>query len=249
MLAITLRELRSMFRSPLAWTLLAVVQFILAWIFLVQVEEFIQIQPRLAKLSTAPGVTDLVATPLLSSASLIIMFLIPLMSMRLFSDEYRSGTFSLLLSAPISMTAIVLGKYLALMLFLSVLLVLTAAMPLSLLLGGSLDLGKLSAGLLGLELALAGFAAIGLFFSSITSRPTVAATGSYGLLLFLWVINLASGTGETGSALFAWISPISHLQNMFSGLISSADLIYFLLLTTGFLALSIRRLESRRSQN
>ena len=249
MFAITLRELRSMFRSPLAWTLLAVVQFILAWIFLVQVEEFIQIQPRLAKLATAPGVTDLVATPLLSSASLIIMFLTPLMSMRLFSDEYRSGTFNLLLSAPISMTAIVLGKYLALVLFLSILLVVTAAMPLSLLLGGNLDLGKLSAGLLGLELALAGFGAIGLFFSSITSRPTVAATGTYGLLLFLWVINLASGAGEKGSALFAWISPVSHLQNMFSGLVSSADLIYFLLLITGFLALSIRRLESRRGQS
>jgi len=249
MLAITMRELRSMFRSPLAWTLLAVVQFILAWIFLVQVEEFMQIQPRLAKLATAPGITDLVATPLLSSASLIIMFLIPLMSMRLFNDEYRSGTFSLLLSAPISMTSIVLGKYLALMLFLTLLLVVTAAMPLSLLLGGSLDLGKLSAGLLGLELALTSFAAIGLFFSSITSRPTVAATGTYGLLLFLWVINLASGAGEQGSALFAWISPLSHLQNMFSGLVSSADLIYFLLLTISFLALSIRRLESRRGQN
>ncbi len=249
MLAITLRDLKSMFRSPLAWSLLAVVQFILAWIFLVQVEEFIQIQPRLAKLSSAPGITDLVATPLLNSASLIIMFLIPLMSMRLLSDEYRNGTFTLLLSAPISMTSIVLGKFLALMLFLTMLLLVTAAMPLSLLLGGSLDLGKLAAGLLGLELALTGFAAIGLFFSSITSRPAVAATGSYGLILFLWVINLASGAEGQGSALFAWISPISHLQNMFSGLVSSADLIYFLLLTICFLTLSVRRLDSRRSQH
>lgn len=249
MLVITQRELQSMFRSPLAWTIMAVVQFILAWIFLVQVEEFIQIQPRLAKLSAAPGVTDLVAIPLLNSASLIIMFLIPPVSMRLFSDEYRSGTFSLLLSAPISMTGIVLGKYLALIIFLSILLILTAAMPLSLLLGSSLDLGKLAAGLLGLELALAGFAAIGLFFSSITSRPTVAASGAYGLLLFLWIINMASGAEGKGSALFAWISPVSHLQNMFSGLVSSADLIYFLLLIITFLALSIRRLESRRCRN
>lgn len=248
MLAITLRELRSMFLSPLAWVLLAVVQFILAWIFLVQVEEFLSIQPRLASLATAPGVTDLVATPLLNSASLIIMFLIPLMSMRLFSDEYRSGTFNLLLSAPISKTAIVLGKYLALIIFLALILLLTAAMPLSLLLGGNLDLGKLAAGLLGLELALAGFAAIGLFFSSITSRPTVAATSSYGLLLFLWVINLASGAEGKGSALFAWLSPTSHLQNMFGGLVTSMDLIYFLLLILTFLTLCVRRLNSRNSQ-
>jgi ABC-2 type transport system permease protein len=235
-----------MFLSPLAWTLLAVVQFILAWIFLIQMDEFIQIQPRLAKLASSPGVTDLVATPLLSSASLVLMFLIPLMSMRLLSDEYRNGTYTLLSSAPISKTEIVLGKYLALFIFMLVILALTAAMPLSLLLGGYLDLGKLFSGILGLGLALASFGAIGLFFSSVTSRSTVAATGTYGVLLFLWLINQASGSGDEGSALFAWISPISHLNRMLSGLINSADLIYFLLLTFSFLALTVKQLDGRR---
>jgi ABC-2 type transport system permease protein len=245
MFAIALRELRSMFLSPLAWTLLAVVQFILAWIFLIQMDEFIQIQPRLAKLSSAPGVTDLIATPLLSSAAMINMLLIPLMSMRLLSDEYRNGTYTLLSSAPISKTSIVLGKYSALLIFFLIVLVLTAAMPLSLLLGGTLDLGKLFAGILGLGLALASFGAIGLFFSSLTSRPSVAATGTYGLLLFLWLINLASGAEGEGSALFAWISPINHLHKMLSGMINSADLIYFLLLTTCFLVLTVKQLDSR----
>ncbi len=245
MTAITLRELRSMFLSPLAWVLLALVQFILAWIFLIQLDEFVQIQPRLAKLESAPGVSDLVAIPLLNTAAMIIMFLIPLMSMRLLSDEFRNGTYTLLASAPITKTAIALGKYLSLLIFLLIILALTAAMPVSLLLGGELDLGKLCAGLLGLGLALAFFAAVGLFFSSITSRPTIAATGTYGLLLFLWLINLASGAGGEGSALFAWISPISHMQNMLSGLISSADLIYFLLMTTGFLLLTIKQLDGR----
>jgi ABC-2 type transport system permease protein len=238
-----------MFLSPLAWTLLAVVQFILAWIFLIQMDEFMQIQPRLTKLASAPGITDLIATPLLSSAAMIVMFLTPLMSMRLLSDEYRNGTYTLLSSAPISKIAIVLGKYFALIIFFLLVLVLTAAMPLSLLLGGSLDLGKLLSGLLGLGLALASFGAIGLFFSSITSRPTVAATGTYGLLLFLWLINLASGAEGKGSALFAWISPISHLHRMLSGLISSADLIYFLLLSASFLALTVKQLDSRRKES
>jgi ABC-2 type transport system permease protein len=244
--AIVLRELRAMFLSPLAWTLLAVVQFILAWIFLIQMDEFMQVQPRLTKLASAPGVTDLIATPLLNSAAMIMMFLIPLMSMRLFSDEYRNGTYTLLSSAPVSKTAIVLGKYLSLLIFLLIVLAITAAMPLSLLLGGVLDLGKLYAGVLGLGLALASYGAIGLFFSSITSRPTVAATGTYGLLLFLWLINLAAGAEGEGSTLFAWISPITHLHKMLSGLISSADIIYFLLLTAGFLALTIKQLDSRR---
>lgn len=245
MRAVLFRELRAMFLSPLAWTLLAVIQFILAWIFLIQMDEFMQIQPRLAKLASAPGVTDIIATPLLNSAAMVVMFLTPLMSMRLLSDEYRNGTYTLLSSAPISKTAIVLGKYSSLLIFLLIVMAITAAMPLSLLLGSVLDLGKLFAGVLGLGLAIASFGAIGLFFSSITSRPTVAATGTYGLLLFLWLINMASGAEGKGSALFAWISPINHLHKMLSGLISSADVIYFLLLTVSFLALTVKQLDSR----
>jgi ABC-2 type transport system permease protein len=64
-------------------------------------------------------------------------------------------------------------------------------------------------------------------------------------LVFLWLINLASGADGKGSALFAWISPISHLHKMLSGLISSADLVYFLLITASFLALSVKQLDSR----
>jgi ABC-2 type transport system permease protein len=84
--AIAGRELRSLFFSPLAWLLLGLMQFILAWLFLIQVEEFMQLQPQLATLETAPGVTDLVVMPLLDSAALILMLVTPLISMRLLSD-------------------------------------------------------------------------------------------------------------------------------------------------------------------
>jgi ABC-2 type transport system permease protein len=246
MLAICFRELRSLFLSPLAWTLLGVMQLILAWLFLVQMEQFLEIQPRLVTLADAPGITDLVVIPLLDSAALIIMLLIPLLSMRLISEEYRSNSFSLLLSAPLSLTRIVLGKYLALLAILGIMLLLTALMPLSLLVGSQLDLGKLAAGLLGLGLELALFAAIGLFISSLTARPAVAAAGTYGLLLFLWIINLAAGAGGEGSSLFSWLSPAHHYHQLLSGLVSSSDLVYFLLLSSAFLLLTIHRLERRR---
>jgi ABC-2 type transport system permease protein len=246
-IAISLREIRSLFLSPLAWTLLGVMQLILAWLFLVQVEQFLEFQPRLATLANAPGVTDLLVIPLLDSAALIIMLLVPLLSMRLISEEYRGNTISLLLSAPISLTRIVLGKYLALMTMLGAMLLLTALMPLSLLLGGQLDLGKLAAGLLGLGLELALFGAAGLFISSLTARPAVAAAGTYGLLLFLWIIDLASGAGGKGSGLFSWLSPAHHYHQLLSGLISSSDLFYFLLLSAAFLLLTIHRLERRRT--
>jgi ABC-2 type transport system permease protein len=246
MLAICFRELRSLFLSPLAWTLLGVMQLILAWLFLVQIEQYLQVQPRLATLANAPGITDLVVLPLLDSAAIVIMLLIPLLSMRLISEEYRSHSFSLLLSAPLPLNRIVLGKYLALLTLLGAMLLLTALMPLSLLLGGQLDLGKLAAGLLGLGLELALFGAIGLFISSLTARPAVAAAGTYGLLLFLWIIDLAAGSGGEGSALFSWLSPTHHYHQLLSGLVSSADLLYFLLLSSAFLFLTVHRLERRR---
>ena len=246
-LTIASRELRSLFLSPLAWSLLAVTQFILAWLFLVQLDGFLQIQPRLAAMEGAPGLTDLVAAPLLDNAAIIVLLLVPLLAMRLISEELRSGTFSLLLSAPVSMTQIVLGKYLGLLGMLAVILMLTAAMPLSLLTGGSLDPGKLAAGLLGLGLVLAAAAAAGLFMSTLSPQPAVAAVGAYGLLLFLWLINLATGAGGEGSALFAWLSMSTHFERLLSGLVRASDLAYYLLFITGFLALAIRRLDSLRT--
>lgn len=248
-LTIAGRELRSLFLSPLAWSLLAVTQFILAWSFLVQIEGFQAVQPRLLGLEGAPGLTDLVATPLLGTAAGVMLLLIPLLSMRLISEEYRSGSFALLLSSPISMTQIVLGKYLGLLGLLAIMLLLTAAMPLSLFIGGSLDLGKLAAGLLGLGLLLAAISAIGLFVSTLTPQPAVAAVGTYGLVLFLWMINLATGADGAGSTLFAWLSLTTHFERLASGLVRGSDLAYYLLLIITFLLLAIRRLDSCRLQS
>lgn len=245
MLVIAGRELRSLFLSPLAWSLIGTMLFILAWLFLIQLDQFMQLQPQLINLEEAPGITDLVVAPLFDSAAVILMLMTPLLSMRLLSEEYLSGTINLLFAAPISMRRIVLGKYLALLAVFGIMLLLIALMPLSLLMGGTLDMGRLAAALLGLGLLLASFAAVGLFISSLTSQPAAAAIGSYGLLLFLWIINLA-GSGE-GSRLFDWLSLNSHFRPMLNGLIHSGDIIYYLLLIITCLALTTHRLESRRT--
>lgn len=238
MLAIALKDLRSLFLSPLAWGLMAVMQLLLAWLFLVQLEGFLEIQPRLAAIPGAPGVTGLVVVPLLDSAAVVLMLLVPLLSMGAFSREYSGGTFELLLSSPVSMTRIVLGKYLALLLLLAILWLLTALMPLSLLLGTALDLGRLSAGLLGLGLALAAYGAVGLFFSSLTRQPAVAAIASYGLLLLLWIIDLSGG-----QTLLQQLAIGIRYRHLLDGLVTSADIGYFLLLILTALLLTIRRLN------
>jgi ABC-2 type transport system permease protein len=245
---IAARELRGLFLSPLAWSLLGVLQLILAWVFLAQVEGFIQLQPRLVGIEGAPGLTDLVAAPLLGTAATFLMLFTPLLSMRLFSDEYRSGSFSLLLSAPLSMTQIALGKYLALLGFLYLALLLSLLMPLSLALGGNLDWGKLAAASTGLLLVTASFAAIGLFLSSINNQPSVAAITTYGVLLFFWIIGMAAERNDQSGHFFQWLSLQSHYVAMLRGLVKGSDLAYYGLVIAGSLLLTIRALDNRRSE-
>jgi ABC-2 type transport system permease protein len=240
------RELKSLFISPLAWGLLGVMQLILAWVFLNQVDGFIQLQPKLASIPDVPGVTELVAVPLLGSAASILMLFIPLLSMRLLSEEYRSGSFSLLLCAPISMTQIILGKYLGLLGFLGLALGLVLLMPLSLGLGARLDWGLLAAAFLGLVLMTAAFAAIGLYISSISQQPAVAAVASYGVLLFLWIIGLAADANQESGQAFQWLSLQHHYQALQKGLVQAEDVIWYLLVVLTFVLLAIRVLDSRR---
>ncbi len=239
------RELRNLFLSPLAWTVLGVVQFVLAWLYLSQVDFFLQFQPRLAALAEAPGVTQLVVAPLYGNAALMLLLVVPLLTMRLISDERRNGTLSLLFSAPLSMSEIVLGKYLGLMVFLLLMAAFIVLMPLALLAGTSLDWGLLAAIQLGLVLLLGSFAALGLFMSTLSAYPAVAAAASFGALLFLWLLDWA---GE-GDSLLGQLSLMRHYQALLQGVFDSADVIYYLLFIATFLVLSIQRLDAQRRQS
>ena len=246
---IAARELRSLFLSPLAWAILAVTQFICAYLFLTQIEIYLSLQPRLAAMEGAPGVADIVIAPLFADAAIILLLITPLVTMRIISEERRSRTISLLFSAPISMTEIILGKYIGVLAFFLVLIGMLALMPLSLLSGTDLDLGKLAAGLLGLTLVVAAFAAIGLYMSSLTEQPVVAAITSFGLLLLLWILDWAgSGQAET-SGLMSWLSMLRHYEPLLKGLFNSTDIAYYLLVIILFIGLSIRRMDATRLQH
>ncbi|MDZ7751902.1 MAG: ABC transporter permease subunit [Gammaproteobacteria bacterium] len=248
-LTIAGRELRSLFLSPLAWSVLAVVQLILAYVFLIQVELFIQWQPRLAAMEGAPGATDIIVSPLFRTAAIVLLLVVPLLTMRLVSEERRARTLTLLLSAPASMTQIVLGKYLGVMGFLVVLLGLTVLMPLSLVAGGNLDWGLLASGAIGLALVVAAFAAAGLFLSTLTDQPTVAGVSTFGLLLLLWILDWAGGTGnEAATEAFTYLSLLTHYDALLKGVFDSQDVVYYVLFSITFLVLGIRRLDAERLQ-
>ncbi|MGH8403691.1 MAG: ABC transporter permease, partial [Gammaproteobacteria bacterium] len=195
------------------------------------------------------GVTDAVAAPMFSAASIVMLLVVPIMSMRLIAEERRSGTLSLLLSAPVSMTEIVLGKYLGLLIFLFIMLGLITLMPLSLAVGTHLDYGKLFSGVLGLGLLLGAFAAAGLFISTLTKQPVVAAVSSFGLLLLLWIISWAGRGDDRFSPVFQYLSMLGHYSSLLGGAFDTTDVLYYVLFILTFLVLSIRRLDAYRLQH
>lgn len=239
--AIARREWQASFLSAQAWTLLAASQLILAWIFLRLLEGYsgLEIAQRKA------GITLELSLNLFSFAAVLALFSVPLLSMRMLSGEVREGTFNLLGSAPIALAEILLGKFLGL----AGLVVALGLLPLLLSLGLSfstnLDLGLLAAATLGVWLAGLMFAAVGLFASSLTAQPGLAAVVSYGILVLLSVIGRSGGAWDRVATLFDWLSWNEHLFWFLHGVVRASDLLYFLLFTAFFLALAHRRLANR----
>ena len=128
-LSIALKDLRSLFLSPLAWIMLAVILMISAWKFLNLIDLFFSLQPKLINIENAIGVTDIVVANLFYESALKIIWMIPLLSMKSLSEEHRNGSLQLLMSSPVSMTEIVLGKYLALVLFIGIIVSCISLMP------------------------------------------------------------------------------------------------------------------------
>ena len=242
-------EFKRMFTSPLAWSVLAVVLFILAWVFLLSLDDYINdIQPKTAGMADAPGVSELVISALYLWAGMVMLAIMPLMTMRLLAEERMNQTLTLLKSAPISNTQIVLGKYLGLLWFVLVMVGLVSLMPLSLAWATQLDWGRLAAAALGLLLLLASFAAAGLFLSALTRQPVIAAVTTFGLLLFLVVLYISGNSQTSGSAVFLYLSHFGHFLSFLDGMFNSSDVLYYVLFIGGFLMLTIRKLDNDRLQ-
>jgi|CXWL01.1.fsa_nt_gi ABC-2 type transport system permease protein len=237
------KELSMLFISPLAWILLALIQLVLTWVFLVRLDAFLEIQSQLMQIANPPGITEIIISPVFAMAAIILLMVTPLLSMRLLAEERRNHTLTLLISAPVSMTDIVLGKFLGLMIFFLAVITLIVALSISLRLGGALDFGLLLSNTLGLFLVTACFSALGLYISSLTAQPVIAAIGTLGVLLGLWMINLAAS--ETDGWL-QYFSLLKHFEQFNQGLIDTLSIAYFILFIVTFLVLTIRRLDGER---
>jgi ABC-2 type transport system permease protein len=240
---IAMRELRSLFAMPSTWFILAALQLIFAWFFLARLEAFLEVQPQLAQLANPPGVTNTVAAPMFNTVALLLMMLVPLFTMRLIAEERRNQTFALLLSAPLSESHIVVGKFLGLLVFLGLLISGVPLMLYTLSSGTNLDNGLMLSNILGLLLLLASYIALGLYISALTAQPIIAAIGAMAVLLGLWLADIGAAAEDSPWHSF---SPLHHFQSFNDGLLDSGDAAFFVLFTTVFLVLAIRRLRNNR---
>jgi ABC-2 type transport system permease protein len=243
-LTIARTEARRIFVSPLAWTVLCVLQVIWGVIFALSLVDYVT-NPMLS--DQFMGVADFIGGGLYGFSSVLLLLVMPLLTMRLFAEERKSGSITLLFSAPASLIEIVLGKFLGLVAFMLAALVLLAAMPLSLLLGTHLDLGFIAAGLLGLFLIMLAFGSAGLFVSTLTREPTIAAVVSFCLLLLVWLVQALADKSNAFAPVFGYLSLIGHFESLRRGVFNTADVVYYLLFTVFFLWLAVLRLDIERN--
>ena len=239
---IAANELRRLFKSPLAWVILAVVQFLIAIFFYLLLSQYMQ------PASAASGLTDVVVSGMYQISGVVMLLVSPLLTMRLITEERRLGTIKLLISSPISITELVLGKYVGITTFYCLMLFMISLMPASLMFGTQLDLGQIASGLIGVLLLMSAFASIGLFISSLTSSPAIAAISTFGVLFILWIINLAGTNASEGMAqVFAYMSLLKHYTSLLTGVFNSTDVLFYIIVSVFFIILSIWRLDAERT--
>ena len=193
------------------------------------------------------SLNDLVQN-LYEQSEIILTFLIPLMTMRLFSEEQKSHTLEFLLSSPASTWDIVLGKFLAALAVFMLMIGATALFPAELALMADMDWGPLATTYLGFLLLGAGFISLGMFFSSLTESQMIAALFGFGGLLLLFLLSWISSTGGDGGLGFGvgYFSVLERMGAFTKGLIRSQDLVYWITFTGLFLLATHQRVESLR---
>jgi ABC-2 type transport system permease protein len=249
LLAVTRLEWRRLLVRPLAWVLAALTLAWLAWNFTLLLGSFLSGQIQNAARPDGPGFTDLVGVPLLGQLAQLAFLVVPLLTMSVIAGERRNGTLPLLFAAGVPAARIVLGKYLAVLGWLLLWLLLILAMPLALAHATHVDWGKLAAATLGLALMLAALAALGVACSTFASHPAIAAAAALILALALWGVNLGAQMAGINGGAINWIAMSTHLQPLLRGLVSSTDIVWFVLLIALALALATRRLSVDRERD
>jgi ABC-2 type transport system permease protein len=247
---ITKKELRSYFTSPIAYVVMTVFMVLVGFFFYSLVLWFNAQSMQMAQnpaYAQQMNINQMVFGPLFNNMSIILLLMLPLLTMRLFSEEKKTGTEELLLTSPISVWQIILGKFLASLLVLLAMLALTGLLTLFTFLYGNPEPAPILNGYLGLFLMGAAFLAIGIFFSSLTENQIVAAILTFGALLLFWVLSWASNSASGfWKDVLNYVSFFQHFDNAAQGILDTTDLIYYLSFASFGVFLTHSVIQSRR---
>jgi ABC-2 type transport system permease protein len=248
-LTIAAKEIRGYFVSPIAYLLMALFGLIFGFFFYSATAYFVMagMRQQMGGGGGPMSINDYVVAPLLGNASVVGLFLIPLISMRLFAEEKRTGTIELLLTSPVHDWEIVLGKWLGAMVMYICILLVAAANVALLFAYGSPDWRPILTGFLGLLLQGGTVLAIGTFISTTTRNQIIAGAATFAICLLLWVLSWVSSYNEAAWAqAIAYCSILTHFEPFSKGVIDTKDLVFYLSAIFLGLFMTARSLESLR---
>jgi len=247
--AIAGKELRGYFASPIGWVVLGLFAFLFSFFFNGYLDWFAK-QAMQAQFGGAPpqiNVNTQMIRPLFSNISVILLFMMPLITMRTYSEEKRSGTIELLLTSPITDLEITLGKFLGAMGLFVGLMAVTFLYLGVLFIYGNPEWRPVATGYLGLLMLGGSFVAIGLFISSTTKNQMAAGAATFVCFLMLWIISwLSESSGPTTSAILTYLSITDHLDDFAKGIIDTKHVIFYLSLISFGLFMTLRSLDTER---
>jgi ABC-2 type transport system permease protein len=248
-LIILRKELKGYFVSPIAYGLMAFYGIIAGWFCYVATAIFVQraMESTMMGRGMPMNVNEWVVRPLLSNVQVIALFLIPMITMRLFAEEKRSGTIELLATSPIREIEIIIGKWVAALVMYACIIGITLANVLLLFAYGKPDWRPMLVGFLGLLLQGAAMLAIGTFISTTTRSQIVAGVATFATCLLLWVLDWVTAFSTTAWAkVVAYMSVLSHMEPFTKGVIDTRDVVFYLSVIFVGLFLTARAMESVR---
>ena len=248
-LAIAHKELRSYFASPIAYIVIGVFALLYGFFFIAILRYFVgqSMQAGLMGGAQSMSVNQQLIRPLLQNVTVVVLFLLPMVTMRTYSEEKRSGTIELLLTSPVTDFQIVMGKFLGAMALYSAMLAVTLIHFGILFIYGRPEWKPIVTAYLGLLLFGGCFISAGLFISSLSKNQIVAGAVTFTVFLLLWVITwIGSFTGPTGDKLTTYLSIVDHFDDFTKGVVDTTHLVYYLSFITFGLFLTAKSVDSER---
>jgi ABC-2 type transport system permease protein len=248
-LAIAHKELKSYFSSPIGYVLIGLWVLLYGYFYISILAYFVRasMMGQMGQGPQAVNVNQDLIRPLFYNVTIMVLFVLPGVTMRTYSEEKRSGTIELLLTSPVSDFQIIMGKFLGAMALYAAMLAVTLIHIGILFVYGTPEWKPIATAYLGFFLLGGCFISLGLFISSLTKNQVIAFMATFSVFLFLWVINwIGSFVGPTASAITSYLSIIDHYDDFAKGVLDTTHLIYYLSFITFGLFLTAKSVDSER---